>query len=84
MFNNFFFLSEYLSVYEIVWKNMVESRQATGDNIIRRMRFECWITAAALNTQLEYVNTGWFKYDPDYFCVNKSQFVPVIFERPCT
>ena len=28
--------------------------------------------------------TRWFKYDQDDFCVNKSQFVPVIFEPPCT
>jgi hypothetical protein len=28
--------------------------------------------------------TRWFKYDQDYLCVNKSQFVPVIFEPPCT
>jgi hypothetical protein len=27
--------------------------------------------------------TRWFKYDWDYLCVNKSQFVPVIFEPPC-
>jgi hypothetical protein len=27
--------------------------------------------------------TRWFKYDRDYLCVNKSQFVPVIFEPPC-
>jgi hypothetical protein len=30
-----------------------------------------------------YVNTRWFKYDGEYLCVNKSQFVPVIFEPPC-
>jgi hypothetical protein len=30
------------------------------------------------------VCTRWFKYDRDYLCVNKSQFVPVIFEPPCT
>jgi hypothetical protein len=29
-------------------------------------------------------NTRWFKYDRDYLCVNKSNFVPVIFEPPCT
>jgi hypothetical protein len=29
------------------------------------------------------LNTRWFKYDRDYLCVNKSQFVPVIFEPPC-
>jgi hypothetical protein len=28
-------------------------------------------------------NKRWFKYDWDYLCVNKSQFVPVIFEPPC-
>ena len=30
------------------------------------------------------IYTRWFKYDRDYLCVNKSQFVPVIFEPPCT
>jgi hypothetical protein len=29
------------------------------------------------------VSTRWFKYDRDDLCVNKSQFVPVIFEPPC-
>jgi hypothetical protein len=33
---------------------------------------------------LETSSTRWFKYDQDYLCVNKSQFVPVIFEPPCT
>jgi hypothetical protein len=35
----------------------------------------------------EYFGDGetirWFKYDRDYLCVNKSQFVPVIIEPPC-
>ena len=26
----------------------------------------------------------WFKYDRDWLCVKKSQFLPVIFEPPCT
>jgi hypothetical protein len=29
------------------------------------------------------IYTRWFKYDRDYLCVNKSQFVPVISEPPC-
>jgi hypothetical protein len=29
------------------------------------------------------ISTRWFKYDRDDLCVNKSQFVPVIFEPPC-
>jgi hypothetical protein len=28
-------------------------------------------------------STRWFKYDRDYLCVNKSQFVPVIYKPPC-
>jgi hypothetical protein len=31
-----------------------------------------------------YAVTRWIKYDRDDLCVNKSQFVPVIFEPPCT
>ena len=30
------------------------------------------------------VYTRWFIYDRDYLCVNKSQFVPVLFEPPCS
>ena len=30
-----------------------------------------------------FLTTRWFKYDRDDLCVNKSQFVPVIFEPPC-
>ena len=32
------------------------------------------------HTHTEILNTRWFKYDRDYLCLNKSQFVPVIFE----
>jgi hypothetical protein len=44
---------------------------------------ECYFTERTRSsTSAEY--TRWFKYDRDYLCVNKSQFVPVIFEPPCT
>jgi hypothetical protein len=33
-------------VYEMMWKKYGTARQATEDNIIRRMRFACWITKA--------------------------------------
>jgi hypothetical protein len=29
------------------------------------------------------IYTRWLKYDRDWLCINKSQFVPVIFEPPC-
>ena len=34
-------------------------------------------------TMLAVAITRWFKYDQDDLCVNKSQFVPVIFKPPC-
>jgi len=40
-------------VYEIMCKNMVAC-QVTDENIMRRMRFACWITKAT-NTHSEYV-----------------------------
>jgi hypothetical protein len=33
--------------------------------------------------ELTFDYKRWFKYDRDDLCVNKSQFVPVIFEPPC-
>jgi len=41
------FLFENRSCYEKMWKNIVETGQATGDNIIRRMRSACWLRGAA-------------------------------------
>ena len=40
-------------------------------------------TAEVNIRQCTLLYTRWFKYDRDYLCVNKSQFVPVIFEPPC-
>ena len=51
MFNNF--LSESWAVYEIS-ERILYSRQATDDNIIRRMRIAYWIPKAT-NTHSEYV-----------------------------
>jgi hypothetical protein len=40
-------------------------------------------TKKSTTAVLEPGCTRWFKYDRDDLCVNKSQFVPVIFEPPC-
>jgi hypothetical protein len=48
----FFFISENLTVYEIMWKNIVE--RGRPQMTIRRMRIACWITKAT-NTHSEYV-----------------------------
>jgi hypothetical protein len=47
----------------------------------------CWIqkcySVYCHTTDFVFYITRWFKYDQDYLYVNKSQFVPVIFEPPC-
>jgi len=43
--NNLF--SGNLGVYEIVWKKFGKAGPAAGDNIIRRLRFACWLTKTA-------------------------------------
>jgi hypothetical protein len=40
------FFSENRAVFEIMWEKYGRTRQATDDNIIRRMRVVCWITRA--------------------------------------
>ena len=45
---------EYLAVYERVWEKHGRTRQAADDNVIRRLRFACWMTKAT-HTHLEYV-----------------------------
>jgi hypothetical protein len=42
----------------------------------------CFSTATMVSRTLLNITRS-FKYDRDYLCVNKSQFVPVIFEPPC-
>jgi hypothetical protein len=49
---------------------------------IFRCKNRTGMTQAGL--MLGFTYTSWFKYDRDYLCVNKSQFVPVISEPPCT
>jgi len=49
MFNNF---PESRAVYEIMWKNTVETGRS--QMTIRRMHFACWITRAT-ETHSEYV-----------------------------
>jgi hypothetical protein len=44
MFNNF--SPENRAVYKLIWKKYSRAGQATDDNIIRRMRFACWVTKA--------------------------------------
>jgi hypothetical protein len=52
MFNTIF--PENRAIYEIMWEKYGRARQATDDNMIRRMRFACWITKAT-DTHSEYV-----------------------------
>jgi hypothetical protein len=56
--------SESCAIYEIMWKNMVESDRPRMT--IRRMCFACWITKAA-DTHSEYVNLIAFPW-LQWFC----------------
>jgi hypothetical protein len=44
----------------------------------------CLITGIQEMNLIQALSTRWFKYDRGWLCVNKSQFVPIIFEPPCT
>jgi hypothetical protein len=46
--------SELRSVREIMWEEYGRATETTDDNIIRHMRFECWIIKAT-DRHLEYV-----------------------------
>jgi hypothetical protein len=48
------FLIENRAVYEIMWKNIVQSVQVVDESIIRRMHIAYWIPKAT-NTHSEYV-----------------------------
>jgi hypothetical protein len=48
-------------------------------HIVGKLKVQCWD-----GCHWHSLCTRWFKYDRDYLFVNKSQFVPVIFEPPCT
>jgi hypothetical protein len=40
------FFPENRAVYDMMWKKCCTAGEATEDDIIRRMRFACWITKA--------------------------------------
>jgi hypothetical protein len=44
----------------------------------------CRTLLQSQGVSVQDLDTRWFKYERDDFCVNKAQFVPVIFEPPCT
>ena len=52
MFKGFF--PETHAVYEIMWKKYCKAKQATNDEIIRRISFACWIPKAT-KEHSEYV-----------------------------
>jgi hypothetical protein len=65
-----------------MWKKCGTTRQATDDNIIRRMRFACWVTKAT-DTHSEYVillafpRQEWLRERASLTCVHASA---VLFE----
>jgi hypothetical protein len=62
MFSNFFFFQKSCRLWDNVEK-YGRARQATDGNIIRRMRFACWVTKAT-DTHSEYVILTVFQRQP--------------------
>jgi hypothetical protein len=48
--------SENRAVYELMWNVYGRARQATDDNIIRRMRFACRINKTRIQTHTQYIS----------------------------
>jgi hypothetical protein len=67
---------------------MGRARQATDDNIIRRMRFACWITKAT-DTHSEYViilafaRQKWLRERAQYYVYKYIAFVVLISLHLC-
>ena len=55
------------------------------DNKAETQTYVLWATLTVIIMGRDVIlgGTRWFKYDRDDLYVNKSQFVPVIFEPPC-
>jgi hypothetical protein len=55
IFCSIVFFSKRRALYEIIWKKYDRARQATNGNVMRRMRFACWMSKAA-DTQNGFAN----------------------------
>jgi len=82
IFNKYF--SENRAFYEIMWKNIVQPHIS---DIIRRMRFACWI-AKATDTHSEYVifiafpRRKWFRESASILCVYRHIASLFCYSRP--
>jgi hypothetical protein len=76
------------SIWDLLWTKWHWSR-FFSDYFAFALSALLHYSAALVHPSLTLYNfskeqiTRWFKYARDYLCVNKSQFVPVIFEPPC-
>jgi hypothetical protein len=77
-FNKYFFVNSGENYSNINCSNI----KGTNNDVTPKY----YLSNLSINSfsNMKFKNTRWFKYDRDYLCVNKSQFVPVIFEPPCT
>ena len=75
-------LDEYLTTFSVAGDVISPSECSLRVKLYQDLKIE--EEAQKLHKCATLLYTRWFKYDRDDLCVNKSQFVPVIFEPPCT
>ena len=61
----------------------IQNLVTNSEDQVQRSYYRKHGNEGRLRNVMPCICTRWFKYDRDYLCVNKSQFVPVIFEPPC-
>jgi hypothetical protein len=74
--NNFYSECPKVVLCEIMWGKNGRARQATDDNIIRRMRFACWITKATDAHLLLFHGNNGYTNAPQCYVIRT---LPVLF-----
>jgi hypothetical protein len=72
------------SVALLLWFRQTLIHTVLSVRCVLRLKKYSWRFLGSFAKLRNTTITRWFKYDRDYLCINKSQFVPVIFEPPYT
>jgi hypothetical protein len=78
------FLNTSTTTHRIQWAPLDEGSACHKDlYLTTHFTHQTIFHYSSTHSEYRQLYTRWFRYDRDCLCVNKSQFVPVIFEPPC-